>query len=537
MVGPEYGWSSLIQFGVVGNTIAKRISHGPEVFMTSFALILIISFFLNRKITKRRKIAAASILGILFLGMFVLTFNTIWHMFQPPVGLHFRNVYFFNFIAIIFAAESYQVGLTKKNLLISTLISLLVLAIGYYFAIGNEQYVSINYLYLNLAFVVISYCLLRLLHLKPNFQYLLLLTVSIELLVNFLGGFQGSKFGREDLYQKYYQIENQAFQQIKQHDFGFYRVVNVNPLINRADYIADSNNNDPLIFSSNGVSLYSSTLNSGTRQMLLDLGYYGRNIRSISADSGTKLTDALFGVKYRIDGQKVLSVDALGIGTVVDKNLTKVKLKANDPIGNQEKIWQTLTQTQPAYFVSPQVKGTNISSSVAGNLYFVNKANVNEIIVNGRKITVGEYAHNNVIDLGKINPQTDIKVQLLGAKTKSKNDFYVLNDQKLQHSIKVLNKQQLRLQGKFQSNQIKGTVKIADKNQLLLLSVPYGNGWTATVDGQKQSIKRILGNLSYLELKPGNHQIVLKYRVPGLKLGLIVSLLVLALYIVLRIVC
>jgi len=533
---PEYGWSSLIQFGVVGNTVAKRISYGPEVFMTSFVLILLISFFINKGITRRRKISAAYILMILFLGMFVLTFNTIWHMFQPPVGLHFRNVYFFSFVAIIFSSESFQIGITKKNLFVSTGLSLILMSIGYYFAARSNQLVSIKYFYWSISFILLSGILLSVSLKRPNFQYLLMITISVELLINFLGGLQGSKFGREDLYQKYYQIESKTYQKIKQSDKGFYRVVNVKPLINQADYIADSNNNDPLIFDINGVSAYSSTLDSNTRQMMLNLGYYGRNIRSISPTNGTKLTDALFGVKYRVNGQKIVQSDALGMGTVVDKKLTKVKLNSTDPIGNQERILNTLSGTKRQYFVSPKVTGNTISSSISGNLYFVNKENVSAIVVNGKKIPVDEYEHNNVIDLGKINTGTDVNVKLLGTKLNNSNNFYVLNNQKLRQSVKVLNQQQLHLQGKFQSSKINGTVKVTRNNQILLLNIPYGKGWTAKVDGKNVPIKQVVGNMSYLELKPGKHEIKLKYQVPGLKLGLIISLLGLVLYIVLIIV-
>lgn len=528
---PEYGWSSLIQFGVVGNTVAKRISHGPELFVTSLGLIFLISFFGNNRISKQHKIAAVYILTVLFLGMFILTFNTIWHMFQPPVGLHFRNVYFFSFLAIMFASESYQVGVTKYNLIISASLSTFLLIIGYYFAIKNHQYISINNLYLGLGFIVLSTTFLELSNHRNGFKYLLALVVGSELLINFLGGLQGSQFGQEDLYQKDYQTEAQMYQKVARHDKGFYRIVNVNPSIDRSDYIPDSNNNDPLIFGSDGVSLYSSTLNSRVRQMMLDLGYYGRNIRSISPNNGTKLTDALFGVKYRINGPEILQSDALGLGTVVNQDLTKVKLNSETPIVNQEKLWNASNQTPQQYFTKPRISGTSVTSSIKGTLYFVNRDNISDIVVNGRKIPVDEYEHNNVIDLGKINVDDEVKVKIIDASSNSPKDFYVLNDQKLKQSVKLLNRQTLHLQSSFGNHQITGTVHIKNNQQILFLNIPYDKGWTAVVDGKRQIIKPVLGGMSSLKLTPGEHQIVLKYRVPGLKIGMIVSVLVLTFYI------
>lgn len=65
---------------------------------------------------------------------------------------------------------------------------------------------------------------------------------------------------------------------------------------------------------------------------------------------------------------------------------------------------------------------------------------------------------------------------------------------------------------------------------MLLLNIPFDKGWQAVVDGQQVKPHRAVGNLSYLELNKGKHQISLSYHVPGLQISLIISLLALIVY-------
>lgn len=71
-------------------------------------------------------------------------------------------------------------------------------------------------------------------------------------------------------------------------------------------------------------------------------------------------------------------------------------------------------------------------------------------------------------------------------------------------------------------NKVSGTISLAE-SKLLALSIPYQNGWTAYVDGEKADIKNI--NVMYmgLELTPGEHTIELRFELPGLKRGMAVT--------------
>lgn len=71
---------------------------------------------------------------------------------------------------------------------------------------------------------------------------------------------------------------------------------------------------------------------------------------------------------------------------------------------------------------------------------------------------------------------------------------------------------------------VSGTVNLKE-DKLLCLTIPYDSGWTAYVDGEKQEV--LQGNVmfSVLKLTAGEHKIELFYRTPGLRAGLLSSLL------------
>ena len=59
--------------------------------------------------------------------------------------------------------------------------------------------------------------------------------------------------------------------------------------------------------------------------------------------------------------------------------------------------------------------------------------------------------------------------------------------------------------------------------QIILTSIPYEDGWTAVVDGQAASIIPYQDALIALDMGPGSHSVSLHFCPPGLKPGLIVS--------------
>ncbi|MDR0822778.1 MAG: YfhO family protein, partial [Endomicrobium sp.] len=71
-------------------------------------------------------------------------------------------------------------------------------------------------------------------------------------------------------------------------------------------------------------------------------------------------------------------------------------------------------------------------------------------------------------------------------------------------------------------NKIKGNINLSS-NKILLLSVPYTKGWKAFVNGRETKLLRANTRFSALPLKAGSYDIELRYRTPGILLGLALS--------------
>ena len=81
----------------------------------------------------------------------------------------------------------------------------------------------------------------------------------------------------------------------------------------------------------------------------------------------------------------------------------------------------------------------------------------------------------------------------------------------------------------FGANRVSGTVDFS-ADRLMLISIPYGKGWSAYVDGRKTPLLR--GNIMNLALPmgKGRHEIELVYRTPFLKAGFCISIATILLF-------
>jgi uncharacterized membrane protein YfhO len=83
---------------------------------------------------------------------------------------------------------------------------------------------------------------------------------------------------------------------------------------------------------------------------------------------------------------------------------------------------------------------------------------------------------------------------------------------------------------KESNNRIEGDANLAQKG-IMVLSIPYSKGWSATVDGEKAKLFKANIMYSALALPEGEHHITLTYRTPYLLEGFIISMVSLFLFI------
>lgn len=569
----RFGFEAFTQLGVGGNTFIQRLHHGPSVFMTSAVLILLLAYFYSHKIASKDKNNSAILIGVLVLSMLVTTFNTVWHMFQNPAGFPFRNSFIFTFVCIFIAYKAFDEGvfLDQTALIKATSTAGILISIGYATLwllpklIEQMNFEKPDntangyYFWISIVCIILSGIILNLFSSSRKFQFLLLLMVVFEVAANFNSVMSTANFGSQKIYSKQYKAESSALRNVHQLGEPGHRIIVSKSGINAAFPEQYNNYNDPMLFDVNGLSLYSSTLNQRTMMMMNNLGYFSRNVRRISSSGGTDLTNALFGVNYNIQhfDHHYRIVDYYGspsMGFLVSPDVYNFQMEPLKALDNQNRLWQALTGTNTEFLKNAQINhmtktkhqrkktyNFDLTTTAEGKLYFyvapINYDN-SKIFVDGKEIKTSQILVENqaVMKLGDFAEGKHVHVKIRTTSPLSLNPAYfqTLDDELFQNSRDQFKQNSLKITSNLKNDNLRGTIK-SSSTQPLLLSIPYDKGWKALDNGKKVQIKRVVGNLMAIDLKPGNHQIKLHYVVPGLKTGWIVSIISILLFIIFQI--
>lgn len=569
----RFGFEAFTQLGIGGNTFIQRLHHGPSVFMTTTVLILLLSFFFSRNIPKKEKNNAAIFLGILLVSMMVTTFNTIWHMFQNPAGFPFRNSFIFTFVCIFIAYRAFNEGVFKDSvaLIKATSTAGILICIGYTTlwlipkvieAMNFEtpdNTTNGSYFWISIICIILSGILLYLFSKNDRYKYLLLLLVTFEVAANFNSVIHTAEFGSQKIYQQQYNAESKALRKAKKLSESGHRLIVSKSGMNAAFPEQYNNYNDPMLFDINSLSLYSSTLNQKTMQTLNDLGYFSKNVRRISSFGGTELTNALFGINYNIAQENdqydiIDNYDAPTLAFLVSSDVYNFQMEPLRALDNQNRLWQSLTGTNTEFLKNAQIDSMvktkhirrksyvyHLTTTASGVLYFYTAPidyNHSSISVNGQKLNDSQVMVENqaVMELGKFKEGTDVTVKISTTSPLSMNPEYfkTLDEEPFLRSKETFRQNSLKISSDLKHDVIKGTISV-QKKAPLLISVPYDKGWKAYDNGIKTNIKPVVGNLMAIDLKPGDHMVELKYEVPGLKVGWIVSIISVGLFLIFQI--
>lgn len=143
-----------------------------------------------------------------------------------------------------------------------------------------------------------------------------------------------------------------------------------------------------------------------------------------------------------------------------------------------------------------------------------------------REPTASQIQH--LLHIGKVSKGQKVIVDMYisgPADTFHKTYFsaYAYNEQAMQSCVAAM-KQQLYQVEKVTNRGVQGYVQ-ATKPGILMTSVPYYKGMNVYVDGKRAKIEQIDGGLAGVRVDEGKHEIVFEYFPYGLKFGIIISCL------------
>ena len=282
----------------------------PWVYSGTLVLILFPIYFLASKIPTREKIASGMLVFVLFLSMYINTFDVLWHGGQAPNWLNYRYSFLFIFMALLLSARAltalksvdYRAILAVASVLLVLAVVLQKLGLTYT-ANGEtrEYFDDLNGVWLSIGCLAIYAVILLFLNghdrTSPRYEPIATLLVAFLCIETLLNGIFYLRRLNEDVvissydsYHSFYDVYDDAFDYVaSKEDDLFYRM----------DKTFQHTVCDSFVIGYNGLASSTSTLNASVVKFQHAIGLKA-NSHWTEATGSTIVTNSLLGVKYWI---------------------------------------------------------------------------------------------------------------------------------------------------------------------------------------------------------------------------------------------
>ena len=150
-------------------------------------------------------------------------------------------------------------------------------------------------------------------------------------------------------------------------------------------------------------------------------------------------------------------------------------------------------------------------------------------IEQARQSTLSLFKHvtNSTLNIGYYDGKLPTSLTFQPSKLGTYKLKYRVVAEKLDNNyyreVKTLQRHRLE-DVKFKRNQVQGTIKTT-RPSVLTSSIPYSTGWSVKVNGKKTTTLRTNQAFLGVYLPAGTHHVTFSYELPGIKLGVLLSLI------------
>lgn len=279
----------------------------PEIYCGMLTVLLLPIFYLNNKISIKKKIGYSALLAVLFLSMYIRPLDIIWHGFQVPNWLPFRYSFTFSFVLLLMGAAAFSKleGIKPSGIggSIFCVIAFLAIAVS-----RKSEHITTTEIIIAGVLAVV-YCLV--IAACRNKEKLMAVTAPViiiavscgELVYNSYNTFKDEDkdliYSSRTSWYNFINNGREVTQQLYNYDPSFYR----------AEKTFHRTVNDASAFGLRGISHSSSVMNAKLLTFLETLGYSTSTYFS-RYDGNTPITDSLLGIKYSMDKNIIDEEDA-----------------------------------------------------------------------------------------------------------------------------------------------------------------------------------------------------------------------------------
>ena len=548
--------------------------------------MLVILFFINGKIERKKKCAAGILLGAYLLSFYIVAFNLLMHGGTVTNWFNYRYSFVFSFILLCIASCEWDYFLDapfkdlKKAVTILAVTTIIVFSKQYDFVSGGEILLD----YLILALILTFYWMYRIRPDKIKKTMLVLTSlvlVSANLLLNYRISVNSILKYESTVGEYEYTVTpvSAMVEAVQTTDHDFYRM-------EVGEQRSESEGNDPMLFGYDGVGHGGSDYRDFVRTALCRLGIHRWNMRNFYADGVPAASDSLFGLRYIIS-KKDLTAEknykalsslgdwrifknpyALPIAMAANEEIKDVSIMRADVFSNLNKTWSALSGDIRPIFVqeknisftshnmtdprsieykdaaalyqkryggtadeSDEAEADDLPENTAyieyswiatedGPVYCYNEAGVSEEF--GAKtpmiIYIGNYHKGDAIK-GYLSVGEDFVTPETLENVAGQFCAVYVNMDALAEMSSLIQNRPTDIE-KLTDSHLRGSFTLED-GQLLLFSIPWDEGWTCRIDGEKVEIEKSLSLFMTVTASPGEHTFELRFVPAGLKTGLI----------------
>jgi len=556
----------------------QTTDRAPYIYCGIPCLLLLPMFFLNKKIVLFEKLTYGILILFYVLGCFVTPLYRLLHAFDAPDSYNYRFSFMLSFLVCVVACRQieYLKDIQKKYLIIWVIF----LAVFYLlegklekFEIGSYSANTGLHFYINLLFILAWIFILYVYSRKTRLGITLALILTvIETISN--GYICLNAYGvmtRSGVLKAEYTKWENEYRAVLDYVEGsndtkksFYRMVAFD------DYLHNSDS----CFGYNGISDFCTGENENLRHLMEDMGLYTSKALTF-ATGMTPSLEMLLSVKYEVylninsdDVNKKGNLEIneneyyLPVGYMVNREtLNEIPMGLN-AFENQNTLIQTLSGVGEIYEPVPEdhIEIVEDGLSLSGDKRSITKeysdgtlvvmvrdesspvyiqVEQEKQFVQGIFFTPFEnmacYTDSfasfpytaKMSDYGNSGKYVSMWSDdaFNGSLSITGVNIYRLNEDKLQEAYTVLNQNVLNVE-EWENGYLKGNIDVTDSEKVFLINIPIVDGWKAYVDGKEvELLSGINGTFMTIDLpRKGHYEIELKYECPGLKIGILVSL-------------
>jgi uncharacterized membrane protein YfhO len=272
-----------------------RPEGSPVVYCGVGALILIPLYFMNERISFRKKLGFGLLALFILISMYVSTIDLAWHGFQLPNWLPYRYSFIFSFLCLIMAADSLKNAVGIKRGRVGAALFAIIIFVLWIQLQDIEDVPLLAAIWYTIAFAavyaLVVYMIAKGRHIKTLTSVLVCITVVEFIISTTYNVYQINSdivYSNRSSYNRYITLGRNTIEKLHEIDPSpFYRVEkNFKRTVN-----------DNMAFGSYGVSHSSSTLNAGPLHFLRDIGF-GFGGHYVEYNGETYVSDAILGIKY-----------------------------------------------------------------------------------------------------------------------------------------------------------------------------------------------------------------------------------------------